>query len=112
MTKEKHKAILEVCRNAWVTFHEVKIAKDESGAYNILPIKEQCGVINPYINAYGELEGTWRNYTYHDTCGCVNNPRKIDHILEKSIKILFQRIKAVQLLKVRKSFSKLKYIFL
>ena len=76
MTKEKHRAILEVCRNAWVTFHEVKIAKDETGAYNILPIKEQCGVKNPYINAYGELAGTWRNYTYHDTCACVKDPCK------------------------------------
>ena len=76
MTKEKHKAILEVCRNAWVTFHEVKIAKDVGGSYNILPIKEQCGVKDPYINAYGELAGTRRNYTYQDTCACVKDPRK------------------------------------
>ena len=74
MTKERHKAILAVCRDAWVTFHEVRTAKDEGGKYNILPIKEQCGVRDPYVNSYGALAGTMRNYTYHDTCACVKDP--------------------------------------
>ena len=51
-------------------------AKDETGAYNLLPIKEQCGVKDPYVNQYGALVGTMRDYTYHDTCACVKNPRK------------------------------------
>ena len=51
-------------------------AKDETGAYNLLPIKEQCGVKDPYVNQYGALVGTMRDYNYHDTCACVKNPRK------------------------------------
>ena len=51
-------------------------AKDETGAYNLLPIKEQCGVVDPYVSQYGALVGTMRDYTYHDTCACVKNPRK------------------------------------
>ena len=51
-------------------------AKDETGAYNLLPIKEKCGVKDPYVNQYGALAGTMRDYTNHDTCTCVKNPRK------------------------------------
>ena len=49
-----------ICQNMY--------AKDETGAYNLLPIKEQCGVKDPYVNQYGALVGTMRDYTYHDTC--------------------------------------------
>ena len=51
-------------------------AKDETGAYNLLPIKEQCGVKDPYVNQYGALVGNMRDYDYHDTCACVKNPRE------------------------------------
>ena len=51
-------------------------AQDETGAYNLLPIKEQCGVKDPYVNQYGEEAGTMREYNYHDTCACVKNPRE------------------------------------
>ena len=87
---------LEVCRKSWVTFGKVQpsttllilrnnsksqniFAKDETGAYNLLPIKEQCGVRDPYVNQYGKEAGTMRNYTIHDTCACVKNPRKIKY---------------------------------
>ena len=93
MTKDRHKQILKVCRNAWVTFHKVKnqscncqerylfllqnmFAKDQTGAYNLLPIKEQCGVKDPYVMQYGKEAGTMRNFTYHDTCACVKDPSK------------------------------------
>ena len=51
-------------------------AKDESGAYNLLPIKEQCGVTDPYVISYGEEAGTMRDFTWADTCACVRSPRK------------------------------------
>ncbi len=51
-------------------------AKDESGAYNLLPIKEQCGVTDPYVISYGEEAGTMRDFTWSDTCACVRNPRE------------------------------------
>lgn len=100
MNKNIHKEILKVCRKAWVTFGKVIInsdialkavilvlkyhlifvqnmfAKDESGAYNLLPIKEQCGVTDPYVISYGEEAGTMRDFTWADTCACVKNPRE------------------------------------
>ena len=51
-------------------------AKDESGAYNLLPIKEQCGVTDPYVISYGKEAGTMRDFTWADTCACVKNPRE------------------------------------
>ena len=51
-------------------------AKDQTGAYNLLPIKEQCGVKDPYVMQYGKEAGTMRNFTYHDTCACVKDPSK------------------------------------
>ena len=51
-------------------------AKDESGAYNLLPIKEQCGVTAPYVISYGKEAGTMRDFTWADTCACVKNPRE------------------------------------
>ena len=96
MNKNIHKEILKVCRKAWVTFGKVisdpivshqssseiiffvqnMFAKDESGAYNLLPIKEQCGVTDPYVISYGKEAGTMREFTWADTCACVKNPRE------------------------------------
>ena len=65
-----------------VTICQNMYAKDETGAYNLLPIKEQCGVKDPYVNQYGALVGNMRDYDYHDTCACVKNPREstIHHV--------------------------------
>ena len=35
-------------------------AKDETGAYNLLPIREKCGVKDPYVNQCGDHEGLHR----------------------------------------------------
>ena len=36
----------------------------------LVPIKEQCGVKNPYIEEYGGLQGLNRSFTEEDTCAC------------------------------------------
>ena len=36
-----------------------------------MPIKEQCGVKNPYIGEYGHLQGFNRSFSFDDTCGCT-----------------------------------------
>ena len=42
------------------------MAKDENGKQYMVPIKEQCGVRNPYVREYGAL----RNFTDEDACAC------------------------------------------
>ena len=69
-------------------------AKDESGAYNLLPIKEQCGVTDPYVISYGKEAGTMRDFTWSDTCACVRNPRECCKSFDKKLYffLLFLRI--------------------
>ena len=74
MNKERHLAILNVCRGAPITFPTAKILPDISNNKYIVPIKEQCGVTNPYVREYGqEMEDpelAQRDLTVDDTCAC------------------------------------------
>ena len=80
MNKERHLAILDVCRGAPITFPTAKILPDINNNKYIVPIKEQCGVTNPYVREYGqEMEDpelAQRDLTVDDTCGCHD-----DHIV-------------------------------
>ena len=48
--------------------------KDVNAEYTLLPVKERCGVTDPYVREYGELAGTMREYDQSDTCACVKDP--------------------------------------
>ena len=73
MNTDRHLAILNVCRGAPITFPTAKILPDLNNNKYIVPIKEQCGVLNPYVREYGqEMEGelAHRELTVDDTCAC------------------------------------------
>ena len=75
MNMERHLAILQVCRGAPITFPEAKILPDISNNKYLVPIKEQCGVTNPYVREFGQEmldipEFANRELTVEDTCAC------------------------------------------
>ena len=74
MNSDRHLAILKVCRGSTITFPSAKILPDISNNKYIVPIKEQCGVTNPYVREYGQVmedpELAQRDLTPEDTCAC------------------------------------------